>query len=96
MTWYEYAACRGEDPELFFPVGSSGPALVQLREAKRVCAGCPVRSTCLEWALVAGVDYGVWGGCSEEERRVLKRRSARRRLSGTLTPAQLPPKAGTA
>jgi WhiB family transcriptional regulator, redox-sensing transcriptional regulator len=85
MTWHEYAACRREDPELFFPVGTTGPALAQLQEAKQVCAGCPVQSMCLEWALVAGIDHGVWGGCSEEERRALKRRSARRRVSGTET-----------
>ena len=96
MTWYEYAACRGEDPEMFFPVGTAGPALVQLREAKRVCAGCPVQSICLEWALVAGIDHGVWGGWSEEERRALKRRSARRRLNGIAVPAQWYPKAGDA
>jgi WhiB family redox-sensing transcriptional regulator len=64
-------------PELFFPVGTTGPALLQLAEAKRVCAGCPVQCMCLEWAMLAGVEHGVWGGLGEEERRNLKRRSRR-------------------
>lgn len=94
MTWSHYAACRTTDPELFFPIGTSGPALLQLDEAKEVCAGCPVRSMCLEWALLAGIDHGVWGGTSEEERRAFKRRSARHRLnnsekSPTTTPERL-------
>lgn len=73
MSWYQYAACQGEDPELFFPVGESGPAQLRLRQAKRVCASCPVQSLCLEWAILAGVDHGVWGGLSEDERRQLRR-----------------------
>jgi hypothetical protein len=51
MTWYNDSACQDEDPELFFPIGSTGPALQQLQHAKRVCAGCPVQSRCLEWAV---------------------------------------------
>jgi WhiB family redox-sensing transcriptional regulator len=77
MSWYEYAACRGEDPELFFPIGANGQALSQLREAKRVCAGCSVQSLCLEWAVLAGIDHGVWGGLSEQERRTVRRRADR-------------------
>ena len=46
MSWYGYAACRGENPELFFPVGTSGPALMQLKQAKAVCGGCAVQSVC--------------------------------------------------
>jgi WhiB family redox-sensing transcriptional regulator len=49
MTWYDDAAGRSENLELFFPIGETGPALRQLTRAKRVCAGCPVRSRCLEW-----------------------------------------------
>ena len=66
-----------EDPELFFPVGNSGPALLQIAEAKTVCRRCPVVSDCLAWALESGQDAGVWGGMSEDERRALKRRNAR-------------------
>ncbi len=76
MDWRHRAVCRDEDPELFFPIGNTGPALMQLARAKRVCAGCPVQSLCLEWALLAGIDHGVWGGLGEEERRSLKRRTA--------------------
>ncbi|MER6198385.1 WhiB family transcriptional regulator [Streptomyces sp. NPDC001586] len=77
MNWRHEAACRWEDPDLFFPVGSSGPALVQIEEAKAVCSRCPVRENCLQWALDGGQDFGVCGGMSEEERRVAKRRAAR-------------------
>jgi WhiB family redox-sensing transcriptional regulator len=77
MRWYEYAACRGENPELFFPIGRSHQALRQLKEAKRVCANCAVQSLCLEWAVLAGIDHGVWGGLSEEERQTLRRRTKR-------------------
>lgn len=75
MSWHDSAACRGEDTELFFPIGSTGPALQQLQEAKWVCGHCGVRSLCLEWAILAGIDHGVWGGLSEDERRELTRRS---------------------
>jgi WhiB family redox-sensing transcriptional regulator len=75
MTWQRYAACLGHDPELFFPIGEAGPARTQVDEAKAVCAGCPVRCLCLEWSLLAGINYGVWGGMSETERLALKRRN---------------------
>src|SRR5271155_4221489 len=71
------AGCCEEDPELFFPVGNSGPALAQIADAKLVCNRCPVTTECLSWALNTGQDSGVWGGMSEDERRALKRRNAR-------------------
>jgi WhiB family redox-sensing transcriptional regulator len=58
-------------------VGTSGPALLQIAEAKIACRRCPVSTECLNWALASGQDAGVWGGMSEEERRVVKRRHAR-------------------
>lgn len=79
MDWRHDAICRDEDPELFFPVGTSGPALMQIAEAKSVCWRCPVTESCLQWALESGQDAGVWGGMSEDERRALKRRSTRPR-----------------
>lgn len=79
MDWRHRAACRDEDPELFFPVGNSGPALLQIAEAKTVCRRCPVVSGCLSWALETGQSDGVWGGMSEQEREALKRRNARTR-----------------
>ncbi|MFF5360479.1 WhiB family transcriptional regulator [Streptomyces scabiei] len=75
MEWLRRAACVGEDPELFFPVGTTGPALDEVAAAKRVCAGCPVRRECLDWALGNGQLAGVWGGMSEEERGDLLRRT---------------------
>ncbi|GGS48253.1 WhiB family transcriptional regulator [Streptomyces griseoviridis] len=80
--WREHAACRDEDPDLFFPIGSSGPALMQTQQAKAVCHRCPVRDQCLRWALDTGQSIGVWGGTDENERRALKRRLANRRRSG--------------
>ena len=76
MTWRDRAACLGQDPELFFPDGNTGPALVQTEEAKAVCSRCEVAETCLKWALESGQEAGVWGGMSEGERRALKRRNA--------------------
>ncbi|MBQ1109357.1 WhiB family transcriptional regulator [Streptomyces sp. 404i] len=77
-NWRLHAACREEDPDLFFPIGSTGPAVVQIEEAKAVCRTCPVQAACLEWALENKQDSGIWGGLSENERRSLKRRSRRR------------------
>jgi WhiB family redox-sensing transcriptional regulator len=79
MDWRHRAACRHEDPELFFPVGNTGPAIAQIEEAKNVCVRCDVREECLKWALESGQDSGVWGGLSEDERRAMKRRAARHR-----------------
>ena len=59
------AACRGIDPELSFPVGNAGPALRQIGQAKQVCAKCPVRMPCLEWALDSGQEAGVWRGTAK-------------------------------
>lgn len=79
MDWRHNAACLTEDPELFFPIGNTGPALVQIEEAKAVCRRCDVVDSCLKWALSSGQEAGVWGGLSEDERRALKRRTARQR-----------------
>ena len=82
MNWRNRAACLEEDPELFFPIGNTGPALLQIEEAKAVCRRCEVTETCLKWAIESGQDAGVWGGLSEDERRALKRRNARARRAG--------------
>lgn len=79
MDWRHDSACRDEDPELFFPIGTTGPALMQVEDAKSVCRRCLVVEPCLNWALENGQDAGVWGGMSEDERRALKRRRARAR-----------------
>ena len=79
MDWRNAAACIDEDPELFFPIGTTGPAIEQVERAKSICRRCPVAEPCLEWALQTNQDAGVWGGLSEDERRALKRRTARAR-----------------
>jgi WhiB family redox-sensing transcriptional regulator len=81
--WIEHSRCIGEDPELFFPVGSTGSALAQTARAIEICEGCPVRAECLEWALETCQDAGVWGGLGEEERRQIRR--ARRRATAAAT-----------
>ncbi|HEX6416769.1 MAG TPA: WhiB family transcriptional regulator [Candidatus Saccharimonadales bacterium] len=80
MDWRHKAVCRDEDPELFFPIGNSGPAKAQIEQAKAVCGRCPVIDACLAHALKTGEDYGVWGGLSEDERRALRVRQLRREL----------------
>ena len=86
MTWHDRAACLAVDPELFFPIGKTGPALLQIEETKSVCRQCEVAETCLSWAIESGQDAGVWGGLSEDERRALKRRNARARRAGAVAP----------
>jgi WhiB family redox-sensing transcriptional regulator len=72
--WRHRAACReSSDPDIFFPVGNTGPALEQIEAAKSICLPCPVRHECLEWAISTRQDSGVWGGLSEDERRLLRR-----------------------
>jgi len=62
--------CRDEVPSRFFPSDGVG-----VDHARRICATCPVREPCLEYALEQRIDHGVWGGASERERRrILKRR----------------------
>jgi WhiB family redox-sensing transcriptional regulator len=82
MEWVGAARCIGEEPELFFPVGTTRPAVEQTERAKAICRDCPVIGECLEWSLATAQDAGVWGGLSEEERRTIRR--ARRRRSATL------------
>lgn len=82
-NWRERAACRHEDPDLFFPVGSGAPALAQADGARSVCRRCPVREPCLRWALSTGQEYGVWGGTTEAERRSLRRGDERRCMGST-------------
>ncbi|HEX3707419.1 MAG TPA: WhiB family transcriptional regulator [Mycobacteriales bacterium] len=80
MDWRHRAACRDEDPELFFPIGTTGPALLQVDEAKAVCRACDAVDECLSWALDSDQDAGVWGGLSEDERRAVRRRRVRTAL----------------
>jgi WhiB family redox-sensing transcriptional regulator len=79
--WRKNAACRDTDPELFFPIGTTGQAIDQIEAARSVCYACEVREACLEFALATNQESGVWGGTSEEERRKLRKSwlAARRR-----------------
>ena len=65
--WRELAACRGADLDLFFPGRgeSAGPA-------RQVCAACPVRQPCLDYAISNRITHGIWGGLTELERRALR------------------------
>jgi WhiB family redox-sensing transcriptional regulator len=79
MDWRNDASCRDVDPDLFFPIGTTGIAIEQVDAAKSICASCVVREPCLEFALASNQDAGVWGGLTEDERRTLKRARQRRR-----------------
>lgn len=72
MQWRERAACLRVDPDLFFPISSSGPTLRQIDEAKAVCGRCPVVERCLDWAVRMGRVDGIWGGTTESERRAMR------------------------
>ncbi|MBC7582040.1 WhiB family transcriptional regulator [Aeromicrobium sp.] len=79
--WRHFSACIGEDPELFFPIGNTGPAVLQAEEAKRICMSCDARVKCLEWAMQSEENFGIWGGLTEGERQAIKRRSKRSRVA---------------
>ena len=69
--WMSHGNCRNYPPATFFPSDGVG-----VDRARAICAGCPVQSRCLDYALDERIEHGVWGGCSERERRrILKRRA---------------------
>ena len=72
MVWRQRAACRGVDPDIFYPVSDE-----DAEEAKGICDGCGVRETCLEYALANREREGVWGGATERERRRMLRQRRR-------------------
>lgn len=70
--WMATGLCRVEPPATFFPSDGVGVEI-----AKRICADCPVKVPCLEYALENRIDHGVWGGTSERQRRrILKKRKS--------------------
>lgn len=81
-SWMEESACLKKDPELFFPIGETGPALLQEEDAKAVCARCLARVECLQRALRLHAMDGVWGGMTARERRAYVRRMNRARGKG--------------
>jgi len=68
LSWRQHSACRGVDPEVFYPVSDE-----EAEEAKDICAECVVRQPCLEYALANRERDGVWGGATERERRRIVR-----------------------
>lgn len=72
VSWMKQAACVGQDPETWHPVGTSGPAVQQEQVAKQVCDGCSVARACLAWSLLMGLEHGIYGGLNAEERRSVK------------------------
>lgn len=67
--WMRRGNCVNESPSLFFPSDGVGVEI-----ARKICASCPVKDRCLEYALANRIDHGVWGGSSERERRRILRR----------------------
>jgi WhiB family redox-sensing transcriptional regulator len=76
-SWWSRAACSTADPDLFFPISVSGPAVRQVARAKAICAGCQIRRECLGYALNSAAIQGIWGGTTEAERRRLRQRLRR-------------------
>lgn len=70
-TWRERAACRNLDTDMFFP-----DAEADAGQALAVCAACPVRDACLDWAIATRQHDGIWGGTTESERKRIRRRRA--------------------
>lgn len=91
-SWRRNALCRDTDPELFFPVGTTGQALLQISRAKDVCCECPVKVKCLDFAMETNQDTGIWGGTSEEERRQMRREAAARARAARLAANNMQPR----
>lgn len=72
--WRELSACRDSDPDLFFPIGTTGPAVHLIDKALSICASCSVTEECLQYALETNQEAGVWGGYAEDDRRRLRKR----------------------
>lgn len=80
-NWRDAGHCRDKDPNIFYPLGRGRSALDQMEVAKAFCRTCPSRKPCLEFALTAGQQLGIWGGTSPEERRVLLGRGRRAQVA---------------
>ncbi|HEV2931964.1 MAG TPA: WhiB family transcriptional regulator [Streptosporangiaceae bacterium] len=90
MNWRSSAACLSADPDLFFPISSTGPAERQIARAKVICAGCPVRIQCLDFALTHDQTHGIWGGTTAEDRQRDRRRRRRRAAAKRTVAAHAP------
>lgn len=78
-TWQEQAACRGTDPEAFFPL-SERAGTPAVERARAICSGCPVRAVCLEWALT-NQPFGIAGGLTTDERTQIRKGHTTRPLT---------------
>jgi WhiB family redox-sensing transcriptional regulator len=91
LDWQRHAACKGEDPELFFPpdvdlgtlgLAELGALVAELKRresaARRICSGCPVRWQCGSYAIAAPEKWGIWGGLAEDERATERTRYLRK------------------
>jgi WhiB family redox-sensing transcriptional regulator len=87
LGWADRAACRTENPELFFPLNIE-PYSWQVRRAKQVCGHCPVQLECLRYALESAQKYGVWGGATEDERRRMRARARGRSVAALASVAE--------
>ena len=76
-NWRSAGACLSADPDLFFPISTTGPAVGQIAQAKAICGACEVRRECLEFALSHDQVYGIWGGTTPEDRQRQRRRQRR-------------------
>jgi WhiB family redox-sensing transcriptional regulator len=76
QRWRSKSLCRDSNIDVFFPVGTTGPAVDLIQAAKEICGACPVQAPCLEFALETGQEAGVWGGYTEDERRTLRKSRA--------------------
>jgi WhiB family transcriptional regulator, redox-sensing transcriptional regulator len=76
-NWRSAGACLSADPDLFFPISTTGPAEKQIAKAKMICSGCTVRLECLEFAMTHDQVYGIWGGTTAEDRQRQRRRKRR-------------------
>jgi WhiB family redox-sensing transcriptional regulator len=72
--WRHLSACRDTDPNIFFPIGTTGTAVDQIEKAKAICAQCSVIEECMQYALETNQEAGVWGGYAEDDRRRLRKR----------------------
>ncbi|MFD0256808.1 WhiB family transcriptional regulator [Kitasatospora indigofera] len=74
-AWQGSAACRGMDSSVFFapPDERSEARQGRVEAARRVCARCPVRDACADFALRTQETHGVWGGLTERERAPRRR-----------------------
>lgn len=71
--WRNRALCRDSNAELFFPIGQTGHALEMIEAAKEICDQCPAKDPCREFALQTNQEAGIWGGSTEEERRMIRK-----------------------